>query len=285
MGNTSSNPPPEREEILIHSFLLDADYDTCQLPLIFPRKNAMFQTPAVLDDNVQEFLRLEEAEKILADLNKILRLTAFNPTVFNPCFLLAVVASYGILSLHHSSSDEKEVEYEWEELTVGEEEEEEEKEEEERSKTILWILPYLCFVVIVLVAKFCRKRKLTNYVAEWNSRGNGVTLSFGGVGTTARGVTVGSEFGGTYDNFNMAMRDPKGHWFKGYLHVFVNTGERQHWCSANGTSYVAPIPLGEEAPVQIVVYQPPPGYALVPLAELQTTGNTSAPPPYEKATV
>ena len=61
----------------------------------------MFQTPAVLDDNVQEFLRLEEAEKILADLNKILRLTAFNPTVFNPCFLLAVLASFGILSLHH----------------------------------------------------------------------------------------------------------------------------------------------------------------------------------------
>ena len=38
--------------------------------------------------------------------------------------------------------------------------------------------------------------------------------------------------------------------------------------SANGTSYVAPISLGEEAPVQIVVYQPPPGYALVPLAEV-----------------
>ena len=38
--------------------------------------------------------------------------------------------------------------------------------------------------------------------------------------------------------------------------------------SANGTSYVVPIPLGEEAPVQVVVYQPPPGYALVPLAEV-----------------
>ena len=38
--------------------------------------------------------------------------------------------------------------------------------------------------------------------------------------------------------------------------------------SANGTSYVAPIPLGQEAPVQVVVYQPPPGYALVPLAEV-----------------
>ena len=61
----------------------------------------MFKTPAGLDDNVQQFLRLEEAEKILADLNKILRLTAFNPTAFNPCFLLAVLTSFGILSLHH----------------------------------------------------------------------------------------------------------------------------------------------------------------------------------------
>ena len=54
MGNSSSNPPPEGEvrtiylcvwitfyfkEILIHSFLLDADFDTCQVPLICPRKN------------------------------------------------------------------------------------------------------------------------------------------------------------------------------------------------------------------------------------------------------
>ena len=61
------------------------------------------------------------------------------------------------------------MEYEWGEFTVGEEKEEEVEEgEEERSNTVLWILPYLCFVVIVLVAKFCRKRKLTNYVAEWN---------------------------------------------------------------------------------------------------------------------
>ena len=27
------------QEILIHSFLLDADFNTCQLPLICPRKN------------------------------------------------------------------------------------------------------------------------------------------------------------------------------------------------------------------------------------------------------
>ena len=61
----------------------------------------MFHTPASLDDNVQQFLRLAEAKKILADLNKILCLTAFNPTAFNPFFLLAVLTSFGILSWHH----------------------------------------------------------------------------------------------------------------------------------------------------------------------------------------
>ena len=38
--------------------------------------------------------------------------------------------------------------------------------------------------------------------------------------------------------------------------------------SANNTYYVAPIPLGQ-APVQVVAYQPPPGYALVPMAEVR----------------
>ena len=38
--------------------------------------------------------------------------------------------------------------------------------------------------------------------------------------------------------------------------------------SANGTYYVAPVPLGQAAPVQVVTYQPPPGYALVPMAEV-----------------
>ena len=94
------------------------------------------------------------------------------------------------------------------------------------------------------------------------------------------------------------MWDPKGLMFRwlrycvvlhslsfvrGYLHVFVHTGVRQQWCrwprfdivycnnlslSANNTYYVAPIPLGQ-APVQVVAYQPPPGYALVPMAEVR----------------
>ena len=110
----------------------------------------MFHTPAFLDDNVQQFLRLAEAKKILADLNKILHLTAFNPRVSNPCFPLAVLTSLGTCGIlvWHS-----------------------------RGNPFLWylggllaglILPYLVFFILVTVAKSWRTRQLTNYVAEWN---------------------------------------------------------------------------------------------------------------------
>ena len=65
---------------------------------------------------------------------------------------------------HIVQGDEEELEGEWGEFTV----EEGMEEEKESSNTFLWILPYLCFVIIVLVAKFCRTRQLTNYVADWN---------------------------------------------------------------------------------------------------------------------
>jgi hypothetical protein len=296
MGNSSSNPPPEGEEILIHSFLLDADFDTCQVPLICPRKNAMFHPPTGLNDNVQHFLSLAEAQTIVADLNKILHNTAFNPRVSNPCFLLAVLISFGSSGIFTSSmtsginlAGNEEIETNWR----GNEETENSRSQDDSSSSIGvsigglvlgLMLPYLCFFILVAITKSCRKRQLTNYVAEWNSRtrGNGVALSFGGGGTTPRGVTVGSEFGGTYHNFYMAMWDPKGLMFRGYLHVFVHTGVRQR--CANGTYYVAPVPLGQAAPVQVVTYQPPPGYALVPMSELQASGNPpTAPPSYEKA--
>jgi len=293
MGNSSSNRPPEGEEVLVHSFLLDADFDACQVPLICPRKNAMFHPPTGLNDNVQHFLSLAEAQKILADLNKILHNTAFNPRVSNPCFLLAVLISLGsggiftpfMTSLNSWKGDDK-LEERWGGETVTREDSGSSIGINIGGLLLGLFLPYLVFFLIVAITKSSRKRQLTNYVGDWNRKtaGNGVMLSFGGGGTTPRGVTVGSEFGGTYDNFYMAMWDPKGLMFRGYLHVFVHTGVRQQWCSSNNTYYVAPIPLGQAAPVQVVSYQPPPGYALVPMAELQGTGNPpSAPPSYEKA--
>jgi len=248
----------------------------------------MFHTPAGLNDNVQHFLSLAEAQKILADLNKILHNTAFNPRVSNPCFLIAVLISLGSSGIFTSSMTSSIGDDTLEERWGGEPVEESGSSIGVGIGGLLFglFLPYLVFFVIVAITKSSRKRQLTNYLGEWNRKttGNGVMLSFGGGGTTPRGVTVGSEFGGTYNNFYMAMWDPKGLMFRGYLHVFVHTGVRQRWCSSNNTYYVAPIPLGQVAPIQVVSYQPPPGYALVPMAELQAAGNPpSAPPSYEKA--
>jgi len=237
----------------------------------------MFHPPGSLNDNVQQFLMLAEAQKILADLNQILHKTAFNPRISNPCFLLAVLSTFlfsGVFTapfLTHISDMTNDFDDGGSSigLNIG-------------GLLVTMVLPFLSFFVLVYYFKASRKRQLLNYVADLNSRGNGVKFSFGGGGTTPRGLTIGSEFGGTYDNFYMAMWDPKGLMFKGYLHVFVDTFARQQWCSANGTYYVAPVPLGQ-APVQVVAYQPPPGYALVPMAELQATGGPAAPPSYDKA--
>jgi len=106
---------------------------------------------------------------------------------------------------------------------------------------------------------------------------------------------VGSDQGGTYENFYMATWDPKSLLFRGYLHVFVNILERQEWCRRNGTEFIMPVPYGsvQQIPVAQVApappaylqptppsgYQPPPGYALVPISE-QPQVPPSAPPPY-----
>ena len=63
----------------------------------------MFHPPTGLSDNVQHFLSLAEAQTIVADLNKILHNTAFNPRVSNPCFLLAVLISFGSSGIFTSS--------------------------------------------------------------------------------------------------------------------------------------------------------------------------------------
>jgi hypothetical protein len=38
MGNSGSSPPPDSDDVLVHSFQLDADTDFCSLPVCWPRK-------------------------------------------------------------------------------------------------------------------------------------------------------------------------------------------------------------------------------------------------------
>ena len=132
----------------------------------------------------------------------------------------------------------------------------------------------------------------------------GVFLSLGGDGTV-RGVPVGCETGGTYENFQMATWDHESNLVRGYLHVFVNYQERANWCQRNGVPFVPPVPPQQQtiqqqiAPQSVPVgfqipagfalvpenyqppqeYQVPAGYALVP----QVPQAQDSPPAYEEA--
>merc|ERR1711970_284274 len=102
--------------------------------------------------------------------------------------------------------------------------------------------PYVIYFGLMLYKKHSRKSSLLNFVQEWNEKkNNGVFLSLGG-GGTVRGVTVGSDTGGSYENFYMATWDPKSLLVRGYLHVFVNYQERANWCQRNGIPFVPPVP-------------------------------------------
>jgi len=264
----------------------------------------MFHPPSGLPEQVQHFLGLEDARRLLADLNRILHTTAFNPRVSNPCFCLALLLSFGSLGFILPVSLGFPTGYESSDDYSGEHKERWGGEEVDRSSSspigmniglmlFLMFLPYSVFFFLVYYMKSARKRRLLRHVRKWNSFNTGVKLSFGGGGSTPRGVTVGSEFGGTYDNFYMAMWDPKGLMFKGYLHVFVHTEERQEWCRTYGRLYVPPVPLGQAPAVPYQppagfalvpagqAYQPPPGYALVPINEARAPED---PPSYDKAT-
>lgn len=270
MGNASSHPHTDPQDILIHQFLLDADFDTCQLPWICPRRNAQFIPPSSLGPNTNHFLPLEEALRILKDLNSILHETAFNPRPTNPCFLLTILFTFivpGLLPIL-SIKDDSYLE------NFG-----------QRMGLVLGLglgLPWLLYFCMLIYFRMARKRRLTQYVAQWNRSSKGVKLSLGGGGTTPQGVTVGSHQGGTYENFYMATWDPKSLLFKGYLHVWVNVQERQEWCRNNGQPLVMPVPLGQmqvppgsivyQAPPRVADYQPPPGYALVPMGEQPPPG-------------
>ena len=120
----------------------------------------MFHQPASLNENVQQFLSLAEAQKILTDLNLILHTTGFSPRISNPCFLLALLASFGtvpvlvwFMTSQDFSNDRNAGLY----INLG-----------IFVFVVAMMLPFLCFFILVVVTKSRRKRQLTNYVADWN---------------------------------------------------------------------------------------------------------------------
>jgi len=291
MGNSySSAPPPDSNDVLVQSFQLDADTDYCSLPICCPGKQAMFHVPRNFSAHLTNFISNQEATKMIEDINKILQETAFPNRQCNIFFLLCMLASF--LSVGFSTGIGLGLG-----LGLG-----------MAGMMIGLFFPYVIYFGLMMYKKSQRKSRLVTYIREWNeSRKNGVFISLGG-GGTVRGVAVGSETGGTYDNFYMATWDPKSLLVRGYLHIFVNYQERANWCHQNGVPFIPPVPphqqtvqqqiapqyvvppqqtgfqvppgfqLVPEAPQPPPEFQVPPGYALVPISQ------EDQPPNYDQAT-
>ena len=120
----------------------------------------MFNPIASLNENVQQFLSIAEAQKILADLNEILHKTGFSPKPSNPCFLLALLASFGtvapfvmlITMSDFSNSRNAGLQIQ---MSVA-------------LFVVSMMLPFVCFFVLLIYMKSSRRKQLTNYIADWN---------------------------------------------------------------------------------------------------------------------
>merc|ERR1711963_164159 len=134
---------------------------------------------------------------------------------------------------------------------------------------VFMFVPYAVYFSLFIYTKIARKNKLLEFIHTWNEkRNNGVFLSLGG-GGTVRGMSVGSETGGTYEHFYMATWDPNSLMVRGFLHIFVNYQVRAEWCQRNGIPFVPPIPLYQQTVAQQIApqvpqapqgFQPPAGY-------------------------
>jgi len=264
MGNSGSTAPPDSNDVLVHSFQLDADTDYCSLPICCPGKQAMFHPPKNFSSHLTTFIPHGEGVKMIEEINSILRATAFPNRQCNLFFFLCMLASFSSVGFFNIGLMR----------SIG---------FDDASDGIVGsigfmmaglFLPYVLYFGLMIYKKVSRKTKLLSYVQEWNEKkNNGVFISLGG-GGNVRGVAVGSETGGNYENFYMATWDPKSLLVRGYLHVFVNYQERANWCQQSNVPFVAPVPPHQQTMLQQIApqaqasaipaeFQVPAGYALV----------------------
>eukprot|EP00090_Calanus_glacialis_P039126 TRINITY_DN68130_c0_g1_i1.p1 TRINITY_DN68130_c0_g1~~TRINITY_DN68130_c0_g1_i1.p1 ORF type:complete len:285 (-),score=27.46 TRINITY_DN68130_c0_g1_i1:130-984(-) len=276
---SSSLPPADSNNVLIHSFQLDPKADLCMLPILCPGKQAMFPVPQNFSSHLSNFISYEEGIKILGEINKILLETAFPTKPWNPFALICALIMFLIVWGGTSGAG--------------------------LFFIVLNFLPLIIYFGVLYYFKYFRKERLLNCLNEWNSaKSNGVFLSLGGCGEV-RGISVGSIGGGIYENFYMSTFSPM---INGYLHVFVNYLERSAWCQRNGIPFVAPVapaqqtmeqqiaPQGQfpvppgpqvyQIPVVPSGFQVPAGYALVlqsQVPQLPVQQQQDLPPSYEES--
>ena len=113
----------------------------------------MFHPPSGLAPSTEQFLSLTDAKTIIEDINTILSETGFNPRPSNPCFLIAILSSFAFAgafpAIMMSGTTGRVGGY----VTT---------------LCIALFLPYIVFFGLVQHYKSQRKRRLLQYVDEWN---------------------------------------------------------------------------------------------------------------------
>jgi len=276
MGNSGSKES-DPNLVVIHSFPLDPDSDFCMCPVICPGKQAMFHPPENFPRHLAQFVPNEDADKMLRQINKILRRTAYPEKQCGPlaCFSLILTGLFFLpllllLTSRNSSTNSDEnysrnanISNSMEEWTKG---------------NLAWLIPccfwpFVLYFVLMMCMSCKRERSIKRFILNWNkAQGNGVFLSIGGVGKTLRGNSVGHEDGGKYRHFDLAVVDRRSRLMRGYLHVIVNFQARADWCQQNGVPFVPPVTKNQQqtafqqqpVPYSPAGFQVPEGYALVP---------------------
>lgn len=273
MGNSDSQPAPSMEDVLIHAFKLDADFNICSIPFICPRKQAMFHVPSALSDHLEHFFPLKEVKTVIEDLNNILTATGFNPRPSNPLFLISmlfmfIISMSGVMGSVVNFDESSNVG-----VSIA-------------VPFIVGFLPFICFFLFSYYMRKKRERDLMGYINQWNRNDRGVKLTLGGfVNNPRTGLGTGTEQGGGYFHFYCATWDPKGLVATGYLNVFINMAQRQEWCRINRVPFVMPLPqnqqtMAQNQPLMVTSpnpqavappqgYQAPAGYVLVPQSQVQ----------------
>ena len=106
---------------------------------------AMFHPPSTLEENVLQFLTLDEAKKILADLNQILDRTKFYPSFPALLIMLTMIATNVWLLTSWISPH-----INW------------------RFMISVNLLPWILLYLIRFCFKNLQRKRLTNYVADLN---------------------------------------------------------------------------------------------------------------------
>jgi len=244
LGSSEVPPSPEADpnNVLVHSFLLDAETDFFSLPICCPGKQAMFHIPQNYSTHLVSFIPAQDTTKMIEEINKILKKTSFPTRKFNPLILSCMLVSFLIIFFGVLST-----------FTVF----------------VGVILPFVAYFSLMFYMMYTRKEKLLAYLKEWNEkRTDGVLICLGSGETGS--ATVGTYFA----NFYIATWDHKSISMKGYLHVFVNYQKRSTWCNQNGVPFIPPVSDEQQIVEQQIATQSfplpqnrdqaPAGYVLVP---------------------